>query len=58
MHSHNIAHRDIKPDNIIYCDGVWKLADFGVSEKYTKVKDYHHFVGTLFYMSPNQIDNK
>ncbi len=27
----NLAHRDLKPDNILWCGGVWKLADFGMA---------------------------
>ena len=30
----NIAHRDMKPDNVFILDGVYKLGDFGfASEK-------------------------
>jgi len=35
MHANEIIHRDIKPQNILCCDDVWKLADFGIS-KWTK----------------------
>ncbi|MCX7876965.1 MAG: serine/threonine protein kinase [Melioribacteraceae bacterium] len=58
-HSHGIIHRDIKPSNIIIRkDGVAKIADFGIAKS---VEDFESFttsskmVGTLFYMSPEQI---
>ena len=33
MHSHNIAHRDLRPENILYekNTGVPKIIDFGSS---------------------------
>ena len=27
----SIVHRDLKPGNILYHDGVWKIADFGIA---------------------------
>jgi len=32
LHAHDIVHRDIKPQNILRCDDVWKIADFGISK--------------------------
>lgn len=61
IHSINIAHRDIKPKNILYKqkDSKLKFADFGES-KYLQEKDSHPqqsnqnntIRGTPFYMSP------
>jgi [calcium/calmodulin-dependent protein kinase] kinase len=37
VHEHDIAHRDIKPDNMmIAADGSLKIVDFGVSEMFSK----------------------
>ncbi|KAI9104836.1 kinase-like domain-containing protein [Phlyctochytrium arcticum] len=40
LHEHEIAHRDIKPDNILVAeDGTIKIADFGVSEMFDPSND-------------------
>ncbi len=26
-----LVHRDLKPSNILFCDGVWKISDFGIA---------------------------
>ena len=26
-----IVHRNLKPDNILYHEGLWKIADFGIA---------------------------
>ena len=56
MHSQNIVHRDIKPQNILFEDvdqKVIKLIDFGIAKK----KEFHsqYFedrIGTPLYLAP------
>jgi len=55
-----IFHRDIKPGNLFldYCNNV-KLGDFGLSRILGPESEYAKtHVGTPYYMSPEQINNK
>lgn len=48
-HAKNIAHLDIKPDNVLFSDaGVLKLADFGMAAKVPVYRD----VGTPLFVAP------
>jgi serine/threonine protein kinase len=53
LHTNNILHRDIKPQNILLHQGVIKICDFGFS---TMIKEQHQMFntvcGTPLYMSP------
>ena len=49
----NIAHRDIKPQNVlIFENGVYKLADFGEAKEIKLNKELNTLRGTELYMSP------
>ncbi|WP_372367726.1 protein kinase [Candidatus Uabimicrobium sp. HlEnr_7] len=60
FHSHKIIHRDIKPSNILISKSTPMIIDFGLSKRkdssFCSASD--HIVGTLTYMSPEQIQNK
>ena len=56
LHSHNIIHRDVKPENILIArDGTAKLIDYGIARIYKKDerRDTGQF-GTLGYAAPEQ----
>ena len=68
MHQHNIVHRDIKLENIVYSQMdshstmidfsklVLKLIDFGFSKTSVLGKtDLKEFMGTPFFMAPEII---
>lgn len=55
-HLHGIVHRDVKPGNILIDHhGNAKLADFGIAQAATGAGDVDPSLGTLRYMSPEQL---
>lgn len=59
IHSKDFIHRDIKPHNILLSgeSKQFKLTDFGIAhaEDMTKITKAGDFMGTIQYMSPEQI---
>lgn len=53
LYDRNIFHRDIKPDNILFKDGILKISDFGFAkELYTNSDISNTFCGSPLYMAP------
>lgn len=53
IHSQNIAHQDIKAENILLdWDGHVKLTDFGISKRLASGEKFKGFCGTAQYCAP------
>jgi len=55
-----VIHRDLKPENVMLLDdGTVKVTDFGIAKLVQELNQTNtQSVGTLLYMSPEQIDAK
>ena len=59
LHSQNIAHRDIKIDNMLLDkERNLKLVDFGLSTKYSDDELLNQPCGTVVYAAPEVLDGK
>jgi len=58
LHSIGISHNDLKPDNIIFADGVPKLFDFNLSHLWENAHSFRfHLCGTRGYKHTHQTKN-
>lgn len=57
IHSKNAIHRDVKPANIIYHDGLYYLVDFGASKRVseTVLRKTGTTIGSASYAAPEQV---
>lgn len=52
LNKYNIMHRDLKPDNIFFNQGIVKLGDFGFCKSLEKANMTKTMLGSPIYMAP------
>jgi serine/threonine protein kinase len=52
LHSKRIIHRDLKAENILIHNGIFKIADFGFSKQLTEEEANGTLLGTITTMAP------
>ena len=58
LHSKEIVHGDLKPQNVLLRDGSAKLSDFGCARSMSAGPTGAEALGTIGYMSPEMMDAK
>ncbi len=59
MHRLGYVHRDLKPENVLFCEGSWRLADFGLvavphGDASTRLTSTATSWATMLYCAPEQ----
>ena len=53
LNKYNIMHRDMKPDNIFFHNGIIKLGDFGFCKNLSSAEDMAKtMLGSAIYVAP------